>query len=146
MHNGWAVCSAGSSVPQKKQKGIYTAAAQVTVARSPSQAWGRKTGRWSGRWSDSWGTGRLGWGYSHLQNSLLVCSDPVTVDGSLSVDFLETDRCLEVQQPYRPTPESLAEKRRDRVSGAWWRWGCWGMVLLGPSGCLWRGLGGYHPQ
>lgn len=48
MHNGWAVCSAGSSVPQKKQKGIYIAAVQVTVASSLSQADGQIAGGLAG--------------------------------------------------------------------------------------------------
>lgn len=58
---------------------------------------------------------------------------------------LEMDRCLEVQQPYHRTPESLAGKRGGvefQVSGG----GLLGVGLLGPSGYLWRGLGGYHPQ
>lgn len=42
------------------------------------------------------------------------------------------------------TPESLA----GNGGGSFWRVeGCWGWVVsLGPSGCVWRGLGGYGLQ
>ena len=47
MQNGWAVCSAGSSGPQKKQEGIYMGAVEATKANFSFKAWGRKTGGWS---------------------------------------------------------------------------------------------------
>ena len=47
MQNGWAVCSAGSSGPQKKQEGIYMGAVEATKANFSFQAWGRQMGGWS---------------------------------------------------------------------------------------------------
>lgn len=48
-------------------------------------------------------------------------------------------------EPQSPWQEKAGEWGGG-VSGEWRYRGLLGVVLSGPSGYLWRGLGGYHPQ
>ena len=96
MQNGWAVCSAGPSGPQKKQEGIYMGAVEATKANFPFQAWGRK----KGGWSDSLGCGGGGGCWQAALGLWLSAEQSVGLQsppGEAHKLTLEMDRCLEVQ-------------------------------------------------